>query len=87
MGFDLVDKVKSGVKDLVLFIFTHQSCAQLERMLVASWGRILAVVYFSVLHRTLSSAYIVHFTGDGNFFTRLYFVILLKDVEKIFDWH
>ena len=27
MGFDLVDKVKSVVKDLVLLIFTHQSCA------------------------------------------------------------
>ena len=34
MGFDLVDKVKSVVKDLVLFIFTHQSCAQFDRMLV-----------------------------------------------------
>ena len=34
-GFDLVDKVKSVVKDLVLLIFTHQSCAQLDNMLVA----------------------------------------------------
>ena len=53
MGFDLVDKVKSVVKDLVLLIFTHQSCAQLDNMLVASWNRTLAVVaYSSVLHRT-----------------------------------
>ena len=35
-GFGLVDKVKSVVKDLVLFIFTHQSCVQLAKMLVAS---------------------------------------------------
>ena len=36
-------------------------------MLVASWSRTLAVVaYSSVLHRTKSSAYIAHFTGDGN---------------------
>ena len=54
MGFDFVDKVKSVVKDLVLFIFTHQSCAKLDKMLVASWSRILAVVYFSVLHRSKS---------------------------------
>ena len=27
IGFDLVDKVKSVVKDVVLFIFTNQSCA------------------------------------------------------------
>ena len=46
MGFDLVDKVKSVVKDLVLFIFAHQSCAQLDKVLVASWSRILAVVAF-----------------------------------------
>ena len=26
-------------------------------------------------------------TGLGLGFTRLYFVILLKNVEKIFDWH
>ena len=71
MGFELVDKVKSVVKDLVLFIFTHQSCAQLDKMLVASWSRILAVVvYFAVLHRTKSSAYIVHFTRDVNFLIR-----------------
>ena len=36
-------------------------------MLVASWSRTLAVVaYSSVLYRTKSSAYIAHFTGDGN---------------------
>ena len=71
IGFDLVDKVKSAVKDLVLFIFTHQSCAQLDRMLVASWSSIWAVVaYSSVLHRTKSSAYIAHFTGVGNFLIR-----------------
>ena len=70
-GFDLVDKVKSVVKDLVLLIFTHQSCAQLDNMLVASWSRTLAVVaYSSVLHRTKSSAYIAHFTGAGNFLIR-----------------
>ena len=70
-GFDLVDKVKSVLKDLVLLIFTHQSCAQLDNMLVASWCRTLAVVaYYSVLHRTKSSAYIAHFTGDGNFLIR-----------------
>ena len=40
-------------------------------MLVASWSRTLAVVvYSSVLHRTKSSAYIAHFTGDGNFLIR-----------------
>ena len=72
MGFDFVDKVKSVVKYLVLLIFTHQSCAQLDNMLVASWSRTLAVVaYSSVLHRTKSSAYIAHFTGDGNFLIRL----------------
>ena len=65
------NKVKSIVKDLVLFIFTHQSCAQLDKMLVASWSRILAVVaYSSVLHRTKSSAYIAHFTRDWNFLIR-----------------
>ena len=38
----------------------------------ASWSHILAVVaYSSVLHRTKSSAYIAHFTGDGNFLIRL----------------
>ena len=31
MGFDLVDKVESVVKYLVLFIFTHQSSARLTR--------------------------------------------------------
>ena len=37
-------------------------------MLVASWSRIFAIVaYSSVVHRTKSSAYIAHFTGDGNF--------------------
>ena len=71
MGFVLVDKVKSVVKDVVLFIFTHQSCAQLDKMLVASWSRTLAVVASSsMLHRTKSSAYIAHFTGDGNFLIR-----------------
>ena len=39
-----------------------------DKMLVASSSRILAVVaYSSVLHRTKSSAYIAHFTGYGNF--------------------
>ena len=71
MGFDLVDKVKSVVKELVLFIFTHQTCAQHDRMLVGSWSRILAVVaYSSVLLRTKSFAYIAHFTGDENFLIR-----------------
>ena len=71
MCFGLVDNVKSVVQDLVLFIFTHQSSAQLDKMLVASWSRVLAVVaYSSVLHRTKSSAYIAHFTGDGNFLIR-----------------
>ena len=69
MGFDLVDKVKIVVKYTVLFIFTHQSRSQLDKMLVASWSRILAVVaYYSVLHRTKSSACIAHVTGDGNLF-------------------
>ena len=71
MGFDLVDKVNSVVKYLVLFIFTHQSCAQLDKMLVASWSPILAVVvYCYVLHRTKLSAYIAYFTGDGNVLIR-----------------
>ena len=71
MGFDFVDKVKSVVKDLVLFIFTHQSCAQFDKMMVVSWSPILAVVaYSSVLHRPKSSAYIAHFTGDENFLIR-----------------
>ena len=64
-GFDLVDTVKSVVKDLVLLIFTHQSCAQLDNMLVASWSRTLAVAAYYK-----SSAYIAHFTGDGNFLIR-----------------
>ena len=63
MGFDLVDKVKSVVKYLVLFIFTHQFCAQLEKMLVASLRRILVVAYSSVLYRTKSSTYNAHFTS------------------------
>ena len=33
-GFDLVEKVKNVVKDLVFFFFTDKSCAQLYRMLV-----------------------------------------------------
>ena len=71
MGFDLVEKVKSVVKDLVLLIFTHQACAQLDNMLVASWSRTLAVVVYSfVFHRTKSSAYIAHLTGDENFLIR-----------------
>ena len=71
LSVGLVDEVKSGVYVLVLFIFTHQSCAQLDKMVVASWSRVLAVVaYSSVLHRTKSSAYIAHFTGDGNFLIR-----------------
>ena len=41
-------------------------------MLVASWSRTLTVVaYSSVLHRTKSSAYIAHFTEDGNFLIKL----------------
>ena len=40
-------------------------------MLVASWSRILAVVaYSSVRHRTKSSVYIAHFTGDENLLIR-----------------
>ena len=71
MGLGLVDKVKSVVQDFVLFIFTHQSCAKLNKMLVASWSRVLAVVaYSSVLHMTKSSACITHFTGDGDFLIR-----------------
>ena len=71
MGFGLVGKIKSVVQDLVLFIFTHQYCAQLDKMLVASWSRVLAVVaYSSVLHRTYASAYIAHFTGDRNYLIR-----------------
>ena len=71
MGFDFVDKVKSVVKDFGLFIFTHQSCAQFDRMLVASCSRVLAIVAYSyVLHRTKSSAYIAHFTGDVNLLIR-----------------
>ena len=71
MGFDLVDKVKSVVKDLVLLIFTHQSYTRLGKMLVASWSRTLAVAaYYSVLHMTKSYAYIAHFTGDINLLIR-----------------
>ena len=71
MGFDLVDKVKSVVKGFVLLIFTHQFCAQLDKMLVASWSHTLAVFAYSyVLHRTKWSAYSAHFTGDGNFLIR-----------------
>ena len=47
MSFDLVDKVNNVVKDLVLFMFTHESFAQLDKMLVASWSRILTVVAYS----------------------------------------
>ena len=36
MACDLVDKVKSVVKYFLLIMFTHQSCAQLDRILVAS---------------------------------------------------
>ena len=72
MGFDLIDKIKSVVKDLVLFIFVHQFCVQLDKMLVASWSRILAgVAYSSVLDKTTSSTYIAHLTGDGNFFGKV----------------
>ena len=54
MGLDLVDKVTSVVKKIVLFIFTHQSCAQPDKMLVAFWSRILAVVaYSSVLQKVV----------------------------------
>ena len=78
MGFDLVDKVKSVVKNLVLFIFTHQSCAQLDMMLIASWSRILALVAYSpVLHRTKSAAYITQLSGDGHFL-----ISSLKDTKK-----
>ena len=64
MGFDLFDRVKSVLKDLVLFIFTQQSCAQLDKMLIASWSNILAVVaYYYVLHRTKSSAYMTPPSG------------------------
>ena len=71
MGLELVDKVNSVVKDVVLFIFTYQSCVQLDKMLIASWSRILTVVsYASVLHRIKSYTYIAHFTGDGHFLIR-----------------
>ena len=41
------------------------------QIFVVSWSRILAVVaYSSVLHMTKSSAYIAHFTGDGNVLIR-----------------
>ena len=67
IDLDLVDKVKSVVNDIVIFIFTYQYCAQLDKMLIASWSRSLAVVaYFYVLHMT--SAYIAHFIGDMIFF-------------------
>ena len=57
IGLGLFDKVNNVVHDLVLFIFIHQSCAQLDKMLVGSRSRVLAVVaYSSVLHRTKSSA-------------------------------
>ena len=71
IGFDLVDIVKTVVKKIVLFIFTHQSCAHLDMMLEASLSRILAVVCSSVFHRTKSSAYIVHFTVDEMLLIRL----------------
>ena len=49
-------------------------------MLIAYWSRILAVVaYSSVLHRTKSSAYIAHFTTDGNLLIRL--LMNTKSVE------
>ena len=68
MGFDLVDKAKSVVKKIVLFIFIHQSCALLDRLFL---GVDLAVVaYSAVLHRTKPSAYIAHFNGDWNLLIR-----------------
>ena len=51
-GFDLFDNVKSVVKDLVVFIFTHQSCAHLDSILVASWSHILAVVAYYIIIKT-----------------------------------
>ena len=70
-------------KYFVLFIFTHQSCARLDRMLVASWSRILAVVsYSSLLHMTKSSAYIAHFTGDDNFLLKL----LMNTKKRVGDF-
>ena len=40
-------------------------------MLVVSWSRILTVVVYSfVFHRTKSSAFIVHLTGNGNLLIR-----------------
>ena len=51
MDFNLVANVKSVVEDFVLFMFTHQSCVQLDKMLVAFWSCILAIlVYSSVIH-------------------------------------
>ena len=69
MGFDWVDIGKSVVKDFVLFI------TSLVPRLTGYWlflGVILAYIfaYSSVIHRTKSSAYITHFTGDGNILIR-----------------
>ena len=81
MGFDLIDKIKNVVKDLVLLIFTHQSYAQLDNMLIASWNHTLSVVaYSSVLHRTKSSTCITHFTEDRNFL-----IISLMNTKKSID--
>ena len=68
MWFDFVDKVKSVVPYFVLFMFTRQSCAQIDMMLAVFLELYLAVVaYYSVLHRIKSFAYIAPFTGDGFF--------------------
>ena len=39
-------------------------------MLFASWSILAVVAFSSVLYKTKSPAYTVHFTGDGNFLIR-----------------
>ena len=74
MGFDLFDKVKSDEKDLVLFIFTQDVGCFLE----SHFG---SYCIFSVFHRTKSSEYMAHFTGDGNFLKRL----LMNTMKSVGD--
>ena len=65
--FALVDKVNNVVNDLVLLIFTHQSCVQLDQMFAASCSLSCAVVACSSVHHiTRSSAYIAHLTASGS---------------------
>ena len=63
----LVDKVNNVVNDLVLLIFTHQSCVQLDKVFAASCSLSCAVVACCFVHHiTRSSAYIAHLTASGN---------------------